>query len=106
MQALADWILQKLEDAPNVGHKAVYTYIDCEETFTDYKSQAVTVRRVDKVELCIFPPAGLPDRIGVSFTEPALGTSELIHIQKDAFAEEFPKWLAEQIEFLYHILSK
>jgi hypothetical protein len=105
VEALADWLLQKLE-TPNIRYRTTYEYIDDFEYYTDPETREVEkVRKVETAELLVYS-AGPSSHITVRFRELRLGMEANKHIPRSEWAQGFPKWLQEQIDFLYYVLSK
>lgn len=97
MEALADWLMDRMQ-AP-APLTAIYEY-------SDDTVDGMDDGRKSYILLTVTPTVELGEAIVAVFEEPILGMRDRKVLYSNNFAEEFPKWLTEQVEFLYYVLSK
>lgn len=91
-EALTDWILTHLPDEGEM--KASYPYLNEDRLDPDWAYLEVWfVNRHDS-------------DIAVRYYIRNRELAEVAHYSRDGFAGWFPKWLNEQIDFTYYVLSK
>jgi hypothetical protein len=90
-EALADWIIQKVDDNPSLAYRAKYEYDSSFAGGTWWPAN---------IELTFLVPAGLPNRVAVFLTEPALGVRSQMHFERERFGQSFPTWLRLMFEGL------
>lgn len=89
-QALADWLL---DHAPAPKQR----YIAASYRYSEAHSDSLIV-------LTVYSPS--PDVLRANFTEESLGVTDALEVDRDGFADAFPAWLIQQMDFLYYLLSK